>query len=400
MNSDRFVKVFDVLDSGFKDWSFPASGLLFVAIGILIAAAPAIVRATGIPFLDLLDLQSRLQRFFRYAILAFAILWAVFAFSGTYPEYARHRSLAEQGACRIVEGPVEHFVPMPSSGHGTESFSVAGVPFRYSDFAATDGFNHTTFRGGPVTAHSYVRVCYDPSDNVILRLQIRDFKGEPRDYSSSPATFLRQLGIPGMPGDRPGIELPWYGMLIVPFFFLDLIAIQALFLPYLRMFFRIKTTPVPDCVIPSRFEPGKKTKLRNSMICWDREDDAIWLRPRGLNVIQIPMVVARLNAGADGRSIVATEIRFSSGAVLLFMLLLWTGYQLLSRMPPSTDTPPQFVLLGFGAFAAVACVLNVWIIRSRMDRLVQDALSEIGGMRATCPVTPTVPPSGACSRLS
>ena len=34
MNPDRFVKVFDIVDSGFKDWTFPAFGLIFVVIGI------------------------------------------------------------------------------------------------------------------------------------------------------------------------------------------------------------------------------------------------------------------------------------------------------------------------------------------------------------------------------
>jgi len=59
---------------------------------------------------------------------------------------------------------------MPYTGHADESFNVAGVHFRYSDFGATDAFNNTASHGGPITKDSYVRICYDPSGNAILRL--------------------------------------------------------------------------------------------------------------------------------------------------------------------------------------------------------------------------------------
>ena len=45
---DRFVRVFDVLDSGFKDWTFSAFGLIFVVIGIVIFIFPNAVRAVGV----------------------------------------------------------------------------------------------------------------------------------------------------------------------------------------------------------------------------------------------------------------------------------------------------------------------------------------------------------------
>ena len=137
MNPDHFVKVFDVLDSGYKDWSFAAFGLIFVVAGAVVAAFPTIIKAVGIPFLEN---QSRLRKISRYAMLAFAVLWTVVAFSATYTQYLRHKSLAQQRSCRVVEGPVERFVPMPYTGHAVESFFVSGVPFEYSDFIVTDGF--------------------------------------------------------------------------------------------------------------------------------------------------------------------------------------------------------------------------------------------------------------------
>lgn len=94
----------------------------------------------------------------------------------TYSQHLRHQSLAEGNACRIVEGHVENFVPMPYGGHSSESFVVSGVTFRYSDFNVTDAFNNTASHGGPIRSDSYVRICYDPSDKAILRLEVRDPK--------------------------------------------------------------------------------------------------------------------------------------------------------------------------------------------------------------------------------
>ncbi|MBX9769509.1 MAG: hypothetical protein K2X47_19690 [Bdellovibrionales bacterium] len=54
-----------------------------------------------------------------------------------------------------------------------ESFMVSGVRFQYSDYVVTDGFNQTASHGGPISKGAYVRICYDPKGNHILRLEIR-----------------------------------------------------------------------------------------------------------------------------------------------------------------------------------------------------------------------------------
>jgi hypothetical protein len=189
MNPDHFVKVFDVLDAGFRDWKFAAIGLILVAVTL-----------ANVVFGDKLPRALRLRIQFlrpwpwamtlaRYAALAFALFWTAGAFSTTYFQHQRHRALAEQNQCRVVEGPVQDFVPMPFTGHAQESFFVAGVPFRYSDYGVTDAFNNTASHGGPIDADSYVRICYDPSDNAILRLEIRGFTGKVKDYSARASIF-------------------------------------------------------------------------------------------------------------------------------------------------------------------------------------------------------------------
>jgi len=374
---DRFVKVFDVLDSGFRDWAFPAFGLIFVVIGAVIALFPTIVRATGISFLQA---QSRFQKISRYGMLSFAVLWTVVAFSGTYSQYLRNTSLVRENRCRTVEGPVEGFVPMPYGGHAVESFSVAGISFRYSDFIITGGFNNTSSHGGPITGDSYVRICYNPSNNVILRLEIRDFKGEPKDYGRSIFSFFPKAeDVPAVRTGSPAVHAPWYSNLIVPLYVLDLIGIQTMFLAYLRTFLRIATRSDWDRPVPQRLEARAKTKLRNSMIYWDKDEHAIWLRPRGLVLIQIPSMVAKLIVDASDQSIVGCEIRLSSGVLVVLALFLWTAYQLFAATNGAHELPPAAIAAFGGVFVLVGWI-NLRMLRSRMERLVEDAVSELDGM--------------------
>jgi len=371
MNADHFVKVFDVLDSGFKSWSFPAFGLIFVGIGLLLFFLPKIIEATGLPNLKF---PSRGQTVFRYVFLGFAILWAVLAFLQTYSAYLRHEALARTNECRIIEGPVENFTPMPSTGHAMETFSVAGVKFSYSDYVVTDGFNNTASHGGPIRSDSYVRVCYDPSDHVILRLEIRNFHGEQQDHAKSPRDFS--------PSDvrQPGGKKfePWYGNLFVIVLLLDWLARLALFVPYLRTFFRLKILPLRECPVPDSVESGKRTKLRNSLIYREASAPVIWLRPRGLNFVNIQLMVAALKLSPDGKRIAEAEIRFSSGFPLgmaLFMAwFCWTVYITFASPMPAGVTAVLFLVF------LVVSAIGLHTIRSRMETLIKDAVSELEQM--------------------
>jgi hypothetical protein len=374
MNSDpdRFVKVFDVLDSGFKDWKFAAFGLIFVAVGIAIFIFPRILEAVRMPYLP-----SRSLTFLRYGFLGFALLWTALAFAGTYWVYLRHRALARENQCRLVEGPVERFVLMPYQGHGRESFTVSAVPFTYSDFEVTDAFNNTSSHGGPISGGEYVRICYDPSGNAILRLEIRDFAGERKDYAKGYDLFpnaedARRLDGKSLP------HLAWYDNLFEVLLALDLIAIHALYLPYLRTFFRLKAVLVGDRSLPRALEAGQKIKLRNSLIYWDRDNHAIWLRPRGFGALQIPLTVAKLTVDEYDRSITASEIRFSSIFPFAMILFLWAAGRMFSA--ELAMWPPTEFLGAIVAMLLVGGFINIRRLRSRMENLVQDALSEIGAM--------------------
>ena len=155
--------VFDIADAGYRQWSFAAFALPFVALGIL-----------------LLALQSRLAprwpRFPRRGVLwlwlGFSLFWTVIAFGTTFGEYVRLTSAVRSRQVQWVEGPVEDFVPMPYEGHAMESFSVHGKRFEYSDYFVTSGFNKTASHGGPITAGRLVRVGY--VGDAIVRLEVAE----------------------------------------------------------------------------------------------------------------------------------------------------------------------------------------------------------------------------------
>jgi hypothetical protein len=385
MSEGQFVKVFDVLDSGFKDWQFPAFGLIFVFIGALIFFAPRLIKATGIPFMDF---KSRTSWLFRYFFLGFAIFWTSTAFLATFMSYHRHKAMARNNACRVVEGPVENFVPMPYSGHSNESFTVNGVPFKYSDYEPTDAFNNTASHGGPIDKNAYVRICYDPKRNAILRLEIRDFKGPIKNYAAA--------GLFPDDGDqhqsRDNLETPtnktafgpvhWYDNLFILIYFVDIAATQILFLPYIRTFFRIGSAPVDNQTIPHALPTNTNIKLRNSIICWDQTNHTIWLRPRGFNRLRLMLMVAKLSTDVTQKAITRREICFSSGIPIAMVLFFWTAYQMFSQDMPATGVGPsagKFVGMAF-VFALISGVIQIRRDRARMALLVQDALAELQTM--------------------
>jgi hypothetical protein len=371
MNPGHFVKVFDVLDSGYRDWTFPAFGLLFLVIGIGIVAFPKILKATGVPYMS----TFRPRTFMGYAFIVFSLLWTGMTFYGTYSQHLRHRTLAQNNGCRVVEGPVEYFIPMPYEGHSEESFFVSGMPFHYSDFNITDGFNNTSSHGGPINASSYVRICYDPAGNVILRLEIRDFKGTLKDYSKPDNIFFPgSHDVPGGVRKNPATGAWWESYAFIAAYLLDALAIWALFLPYLRTFIRIKTIPLRDCVLTSTLPAGRKIKLRNSMMYWDRDEGTIWLRPRGFNSFKIHQMVAKLNVDADGKTISEEEIRLSSGFPFVTALFLWAAYRLFTTVDPPLPTP--FIAI-VPVFVVIAGFINLRVFRSRMETVAQDALAEL-----------------------
>lgn len=86
--------------------------------------------------------------------------------------YLDARRVLEKGTVSEVSGIVEDFDPMPYEGHKSESFSVKGIHFEYSDFEIGYGFNQSKSHGGPIDEGKYVRIQY--YKGRILRLWVRN----------------------------------------------------------------------------------------------------------------------------------------------------------------------------------------------------------------------------------
>lgn len=374
MGADGFTKVFDVTVSGFKDWQFPAFGLIFVAVGTVIFFVPLIIRRLGIAAFDF---PSRRLTFFRYGFLGFALFWTAIAFSSTYPAYSRHRDMAAANRCTMVEGPAIGFVPMPSDGHGDESFSVDGVRFSYSDFEATDAFNNTASHGGPVGKDSYLRICYDPADNAILRLEIRDFRKTPKDYAKGDSLFA-DTGREQQPLLQPGERiLQWLGNILVALYFLSFFLTVRMYLPYLRTFWRIKTVLLPVPAGLAGLHPGQRTDLQNMQALWDSKSAAIWLRPRGVNLWRVPAVIARLNWDVQHQAVTSWEVRLPSAVPVILVLFLLSAFAMFAAAMPDGL---RVAIIPVGIFAVVGGISTFFQGRrmvGRLGLLVQDALDEV-----------------------
>lgn len=159
----NYVTVFNIADAGYKSWSFPAFGLIFIVIGILLVLFGERPNSNG-------GLVPRTGKKFAYFFLIFAVIWTVIAFISTYRQYYTLINVMKEGRYRVVEGVVTHFVPMPYQGHSDERFCVKSVCFRYSDYEETAGFNNTASHGGPIKPGLHVRVFYIGND--IIRLDV------------------------------------------------------------------------------------------------------------------------------------------------------------------------------------------------------------------------------------
>ncbi len=175
-----YQTVFDVAQDGYTTWWFPACGLIFICVGLLLVFGPALVLKVmpirGPDLLDFLELllflPYRARRFSAGGFLSIAILWTLVTFSGTYGEYRTMVAALHDGRFEVVEGRVTEFNTMPSSGRSRESFVVGGHRFAWSKDNVTSGFQNSSSLQRPILEGRNVRVSY--LGNSILRLEVAE----------------------------------------------------------------------------------------------------------------------------------------------------------------------------------------------------------------------------------
>ncbi len=158
MEAGKFTTVFDLAETGFKDWP-----VVLLLLGLAIVAAIVFFKPT---ILARFGITAPVPRggWLGYVALLLVLFAAVLVW-----DHADHSNTLAKG-CKIGEGPVTDFVMTDRK----EGFSVAGVRFSYSKYEITDAYNGAAGKQHRLRANAYVRVCYDPADNAILRLEVRD----------------------------------------------------------------------------------------------------------------------------------------------------------------------------------------------------------------------------------
>ncbi|HEX3069005.1 MAG TPA: hypothetical protein VHX14_10555 [Thermoanaerobaculia bacterium] len=148
----HYYTAFDVTASGYRNWWFPAFGLIFVAIGLLWS----LVTRRG----------SQKVRTGGVIYLGFAVLWVGPTFITTYRDYRQLSRALSTKSYEVVEGQVTDFISLPK----VERFRVGSHTYEYSDFTVTAGFNRMSSRGGPVRPGLQVRIA--DVNGSIARLEI------------------------------------------------------------------------------------------------------------------------------------------------------------------------------------------------------------------------------------
>ena len=140
--------VFDVTRSGYRQWWFPAAGLIIVAVGLTWLGFRRGARPS----------DGWWWRYQPYLYTGFAMCWVLAAFVGTYYDYRQLRGALEAGHFQVVEGVVTNFRPVPPGLKGTECFEVSEHRYCYSDDIIIAGFNNKQSRGGPIKDGLHVRI--------------------------------------------------------------------------------------------------------------------------------------------------------------------------------------------------------------------------------------------------
>jgi hypothetical protein len=134
-------------------WEHLPGGLMFIAVTIVVL---------------LKDPKSNLIRFLLVFVTLHTIMYAI----QNYKAYTDAKNALAQGKCKVIEGAVDYFDPMPYGGHKNEKICIKSDCFEYSDYGEGYSFNNTESHGGPFLYMKKVRIhAYNAR---ILKLEINE----------------------------------------------------------------------------------------------------------------------------------------------------------------------------------------------------------------------------------
>ena len=144
--------------------------LLFAGIGMLIYFIRGRRRV---------QLKGPTLLIFPVAFTSFAAIMTIFTTFSYFHSKSKTSEIISNRQYEVVEGTIENFDRMPYGGHRSESFSVSGIFFEYSDYSSHAGinsFNQTVSHGGPIRSNGQrVRLSYitlSDGTNLILKVEV------------------------------------------------------------------------------------------------------------------------------------------------------------------------------------------------------------------------------------
>ena len=149
--------VFDVAQSGYRQWTF-----VIVGLGLMALAGRLVTIQRKLP--------TQLHLAPAHKWFGFLSFWALIVLVATFGDYVRLVWDLRTGRCQVTEGIVTDFHPSPYTARGKDWFTVDGQRFEYADNIATAGFNQTESHGGPV--HQGLQVRIHHVGNEIARLEV------------------------------------------------------------------------------------------------------------------------------------------------------------------------------------------------------------------------------------
>lgn len=159
----HWVTVFDLVQTGYRNWWAALVALGFMAVGLYFAFGRFRADEGN-------ALIGCFRRPFGLLFAAFAVGWGFLAVNNSYNEYTDLRDSLVSGRANTVEGEIHNFQHLLKS----ERFDVRDVHFEYSDYDLIAGFHAESGDNGPIRNGVYVRIDYTKGE--ILRMKIREPK--------------------------------------------------------------------------------------------------------------------------------------------------------------------------------------------------------------------------------
>ncbi|PKL92735.1 MAG: hypothetical protein CVV21_02980 [Candidatus Goldiibacteriota bacterium HGW-Goldbacteria-1] len=111
-------------------------------------------------------LHKKNRKIFHFAYIGFTLFLMISAYYSLFNEYFNLKNALISGKCKVVEGIITDFKPMPYNGHQQEEITVQGVTFNFSDFSMTSSYRNTVSHGGLLKSGVKVRIYYSNPSKI------------------------------------------------------------------------------------------------------------------------------------------------------------------------------------------------------------------------------------------